>query len=71
MLGKMSTTMRCAERKPISMMSIPAMAMVYGRRSARRTRPIIYSKIPRTPRLLDSATLVSGPLPKAAETPAA
>jgi hypothetical protein len=28
MLGKMSTTMRCADRKPISMMSMPAIAMV-------------------------------------------
>ena len=41
MLGKMSTTMRRADSTPISMMSRPAMAMVYGRRNARRTNPII------------------------------
>src|SRR3954454_23665572 len=41
MLGKISTTMRRADRTPINMMSRPAMAMVYGRRNARRTNPII------------------------------
>src|SRR5882672_10248449 len=41
MLGKMSTTMRWADRTPIIKISSPAMAMVYGRRNARRTSPII------------------------------
>ena len=47
MVGKMSTTMRVTERTPISMMSIAAIAIVYGRRSAIFTRLIMLAVVSR------------------------
>jgi hypothetical protein len=39
--GKMSTIIRVIDSAPSSTISIAAIADVYGRRSARRTRPIM------------------------------
>jgi hypothetical protein len=46
MVGNMSTTMRETEMKPINTISIAAMAMVYGRRSAIFTRFNILRRTP-------------------------
>ena len=44
--GKMSTIMRVIDNAPISRISIAAIAEVYGRRKASRTRPIIAAPLP-------------------------